>query len=442
MRSYLIKNTFCINEGRLFQADILIDNGIIEKIAPYISASTDKVLDAAGKWLFPGVIDGQVHFREPGLEHKADIYSESRAAVAGGVTSFIDMPNTVPNTLSMELLNEKYNRAKDKSLANYGFLLGVNADNIDEIAAMDTSGLLALTDDGLYFTRGGNLLVENPEVMEKLFAHSKSIIAIHAEKESIIKANEAKYHAQYGDDIPVALHPVIRSHEACYAASHSAIELAKKWGARLHILHLSSEPETHLFQNYIPLAEKKITTEASIHHLWFTDADYERLGVKIKWNPAVKTETDRKGLIKALLDDRIDIITTDHAPHTWEEKNQVYLKSMSGAPMVQHALNVMLELHRRGEISLEKIAEKMCHNPAVLYGIQKRGFIREGYYADLTLVDPQSSWTVSKDNLLYKCGWSPLEGTTFSTRVTHTFVNGNLVYDNGTLHEGNFGMPL
>lgn len=442
MPSFLIKNALCINEGQIFQTDILIENGIIAGVAPEIITNADTVIDATGKWLFPGVIDGQVHFREPGLEHKADIYSESKAAVAGGVTSFIDMPNTVPNTLTPELLNQKYDLAKEKSLANYGFLPGVNADNIDEIIAADTTKWLAVTDDGLYFTRGGNLLVENPEVMKKLFSHCKSVIAIHAEKESVIKANEAHYHDIYGDNIPVKFHPVIRSAEACFAASQSAIELAKKWGARLHILHLSTEIETHLFQNDIPLSKKKITTEASIHHLWFTDADYETLGVKIKWNPAIKSEADRKGLLKALMDDRIDTITTDHAPHAWAEKDQPYVKSMSGAPMVQHALNVMIELYKRDEISLEKIAEKMCHNPAILYNIPKRGFIREGYYADLTLVDSKRNWTVSKDNLLYKCGWSPLEGTTFSSKITHTFVNGHLVYENGRFNEDKRGMPL
>ena len=442
MPSFLIKNAFCINEGQMFKTDVLIENGVIAAIGANITDAADKVIDANGKWLLPGIIDCQVHFREPGLEHKADIYSESKAAVAGGVTSFVDMPNTLPNTLTPELLQQKYDLAQAKSLANFGFLPGVNADNIDEIIAADTSKWLAVTDDGLYFTRGGNLLVENPEVMEKLFAHCKAVIAIHSEKESIIKANEAHYHNIYGDDIPVSLHPVIRSAEACLAASESAIALAKKWGARLHILHLSTEVETHLFQNDIPLSEKKITTEASVHHLWFTDADYERLGVKIKWNPAIKSETDRTGLLKALMDDRIDIITTDHAPHTWQEKNQVYVKSMSGAPMVQHSVNVMLELQKRGEITLEKMVEKMCHNPAILYGIKNRGFIREGYYADLTLVDPNSSWTVSEDNLLYKCGWSPLTGTTFSTRVTHTFVNGHLVFENGAFHEEKRGMPL
>jgi dihydroorotase len=400
------------------------------------------VINGTGKYLLPGVIDGQVHFREPGLTHKGDMHSESRAAVAGGVTSYIDMPNTRPNVLTMELLQEKYRLAGEKSLANFGFFLGVNGDNLDEVLGMDTSGLLAVSDDGLYFSGKGNLLADNPETLEKLFAGCRSIIAIHSEKEQIIEANEERFREAYGEEVPFHCHPLIRSEQACYEATERAIALAEKHGARLHILHLSTEAETHLFRNDIPLEQKNITTEVSVHHLWFSDRDYERLGPLIKWNPAIKTEKDKNGLMQALLDDRIDIITTDHAPHALEEKMKPYFQSMSGAPLVQHSLNAMLEFYKQGIIGLERIVQKMCHNPATLYGIEHRGFIREGYYADLVLVDMNSPWTVGKENILYKCGWSPLEGTTFSTRVTHTFVNGHKVYAEGSFDESCRGMAL
>lgn len=433
--SILIKNANIVNEGKNFVADVLIEDGIISSIGKLPRSSTYQIIDATGKYLFPGVIDAQVHFREPGLTHKGDISTESKAAVAGGVTSFIDMPNTIPNTLTIEILNEKYRIASEKSLANFGFFLGVNGKNIEEVIKMDTSHFIGVSDDGLYFSGKGNLLADNPDTMEKLFSNCKSIIAIHSEIEQIIEENEKIYKAKYGENIPIECHPLIRSEEACYLATERAIQLANKHNARLHILHLSTEAETHLFQNNIPLEEKKITTEVSIHHLWFSDKDYQRLGTLIKWNPAIKTERDRQGLFKALLDDRIDIVTTDHAPHTLEEKQRSYFQSMSGAPMVQHSLNIMLEFNRQGLVSLEKIIEKMCHNVATLYRIEKRGFIRKGYFADLTLVDLNSPWTVNKENILYKCGWSPLEGTSFHAKVTHTFVNGNLVYDNGRFYE-------
>jgi dihydroorotase len=437
----LLKNIAVVNEGQITVTDVLIDNGLIRKIGQ--SDDTDAtVIDGTGKYLFPGIIDGQVHFREPGLTHKADMHSESRAAVAGGTTSFIDMPNTVPNVLTMDILNEKYRIAAEKSLANFGFFLGVNGDNLDEIIQLDTSRLLAVSDDGLYFTKKGNLLADNPETMEKLFANCKSIIAIHSEKEQIIEENEQFYREKYGENVPVELHPVIRSEKACYEATKRAIDIANKHKARLHILHLTTEAETHLFRNDIPLEEKNITTEVSVHHLWFSDKDYERLGTLIKWNPAIKTEKDRKGLFDALLDGRIDIVTTDHAPHTLEEKQRPYFQAMSGAPIVQFSLNIMLEFYRQGLISLEKIAEKMCHNPAILYQIEKRGFIREGYFADLTMVDLDASWTVDKDSIYSKCGWSPLEGTTFHSKVVRTFVNGNMVYDNGTFNETIKGCAL
>jgi dihydroorotase len=438
----LIKNISVINEGQILVADLLIESGIIQNIGKLIEVNNAKVIDGTGKYLFPGIIDGQVHFRDPGLTHKGDLYTESKAAIAGGVTSFIDMPNTFPNVLTIDILNEKYRIASEKSLANFGFFLGVNGDNLDEVIKLDTTKLLGVSDDGLYLTKKGNLLADNPETMEKLFANCKSIIAIHSEKEQIVEENEQLYREKYGENVPVEFHPIIRSEKACYEATKRAIEIANKHKARLHILHLTTEAETHLFRNDIPLKEKNITTEVSVHHLWFSDTDYERLGSLIKWNPAIKTEKDKRGLLKALLDDRIDIVTTDHAPHTLEEKQKPYFQSMSGAPIIQHSLNIMLEFYKQGLISLEKIAEKMCHNPATLYRIEKRGFIREGYFADLTIVDMNTGWTVNKNNILSKCGWSPLEGTTFQTTVTHTFVNGNLLYHNGKFDETKRGQPL
>lgn len=434
-RRILIKHSKIVNEGKSFVADVLIKDGLIDQIGNIDREPNDQVIDGTGKHLLPGVIDGQVHFRDPGLTHKGDFYTESKAAIAGGVTSFIDMPNTVPNILTTERLKEKYKIASQKSLANYAFFLGVNGENIDDVIKMDTDQFIGVSDDGLYFTRKGNLLADSPEKMEKLFANCSAIIAIHSEKEEIIEANEHAFREAHGEDIPAKFHPVIRSTEGCYEATKRAIGIAKKHNARLHILHLTTEAETRLFRNDIPLEEKNITTEVSVHHLWFSDIDYEQLGMLIKWNPAIKTKQDKEGLLKALLDDRIDLITTDHAPHTLEEKQQTYFNSMSGAPMVQHSLNCMLEFYKQGLISIEKIVEKMCHNPAVLYNITKRGFIRKGYYADLTLVDLNSQWTVAKDNLLYKCGWSPLEGTTFQTAIKQTIVNGNLVYDHGVFHE-------
>ena len=438
----LIKNISIVNEGQIVVADLLIDNGVIQQIGPHQSEFNTNVIDGTGKYLLPGIIDGQVHFREPGLTHKGDLHSESRAAVAGGVTSFIDMPNTLPNVLTLDVLNEKYQTALEKSLANFGFFLGVNGDNLDYVINLDTSKLLGVSDDGLYFTKKGNLLADNPETMEKLFANCKSIIAIHSEKEQIVEENENIFRKRYGDDVPIEFHPVIRSEKACYEATKRAIDIANKHKARLHILHLTTEAETYLFRNDIPLKEKNITTEVSVQHLWFSDKDYKRLGTLIKWNPAIKTEKDKVGLLKALLDDRIDIVTTDHAPHTLEEKQKPYFKAMSGAPIVQHSLNIMLEFYKQGLVSLEKIAEKMCHNPAILYRIANRGFIREGYIADLTIVDLDAAWSVDKSNILSKCGWSPLEGTTFQTKVTHTFVNGYMVYDNGRFNETKKGQAL
>jgi dihydroorotase len=438
----LIQQVTLVNEGKIQVTDVLIEGERIQKIGSIPAQDQYHLVDGRGKYLFPGVIDGQVHFRDPGLTHKADLTSESKAAIAGGVTSFIEMPNTRPNTLTLELWADKYELASTKSLANYGFLLGITADNLEEVIQWDTSKHLAITDDGLYFTGKGNILADQPAMLEKLFAAHKGLIAIHSEKEEIIEKNEELYREKYGENVPIAYHPLIRSEQACYEATERAIGLAEKHGARLHILHLSTAKETSLFRNDIPLKDKNITTEVSVHHLWFTDQDYERLGVLIKWNPAIKMQQDKEGLLAALLDDRIDLITTDHAPHTLEEKQKPYFQSMSGAPLVQHSLNCLLEFYHQGKISLEKIVEKMCHNPAILYRIKERGYIREGYFADLTLVDLNSEWTVSKENILYKCGWSPLEGTTFNSQVAMTWVNGHLAYDQGTFHEEVKGKAL
>lgn len=438
----LIKNIQIVNEGTITCGDVLIEDSYILSIGQQIPADLATVIDGTGKYLIPGIIDGQVHFREPGLTHKADFTSESRAAVAGGITSFIDMPNTVPNVLNLTTLEEKNKLASAKSIANYGFFLGVNGDNLEEILKLDTSSLLAVSDDGLYFTKKGNLLADNPAILERLLANCKSIVAIHSEKEQLVEANESIYREKYGEDVPVEFHPLIRSEKACYEATKNAIAIANKYNARLHILHLTTEAETHLFRNDISLEEKNITTEVSVHHLWFSDKDYARLGTLIKWNPAIKTEKDKIGLLQALVDDRIDIVTTDHAPHTLAEKQQSYFKAMSGAPIIQFSLNIMLEFYRRGLITLEKIIQKMSHNPAILYGIQNRGFIREGYYADLVIVDLNAAWTVTNECVLSKCAWTPLLGTTFHAKVTHTFVNGHLVYNNGQIDESIKGLPL
>jgi dihydroorotase len=416
----IIKNISIVNEGQITIADLLIENGIIQKIGSATAFPDIKTIDGNGKYLLPGIIDAQVHFRDPGLTHKADLYTESKAAIAGGVTSFIDMPNTKPNVLTLDIWKEKYRIAQSKSLANFGFFMGVNADNIDDIIQMDIAQFLAVSDDGLYFTKKGNLLADNPQVMDKLFANCKCIIAVHAEKETIVASNEEVYKQQYGEQIPFHLHPLIRSENACIEATKDFIALAERYKAHLHILHLSTSAEARLFRNDIPLKDKKITTEVCVQHLWFSEKDYDRLGALIKWNPAIKSENDRKGLMQALLDDHIDLITTDHAPHTLEDKDGNYFTAVSGAPMVQHSLNIMLEFYMQGIIPIEKIAEKMCHNPAILYQIKDRGFIREGYAADMVIVDMDSKWKVSRDNTLYKCGWSPMEGTVFQSRVpTH-----------------------
>jgi len=442
MKPTVIKNAHLVNEGQIEPSDVLIAEGVIQAIGQFSTPSGAQVVDGKDRLLMPGIIDGQVHFRDPGLTHKADLSTESQAAVAGGVTSFIDMPNTIPNVLTLEAWKEKYRIAAEKSLANFGFFMGVNAENIEDVLQMDTTQFLAVSDDGLYFTKKGNLLADNTAILDRLFAECQCIIALHAEKEQIIEENETEYRRKRGDNIPFSLHPVIRSEKACLKATRDLIALARKHGTRMHILHLTTAAEAELFENGIPLHEKKITTEACVQHLWFSDKDYDHLGSLIKWNPAIKTKEDACGLLQGLNDGRIDLVTTDHAPHTLEEKSGNYFEAVSGAPMVQHALNIMLEFQKQGRIALETIVEKMCHNPARLYQIEKRGFIREGYAADLILVDMNHPWQVSKDNIRYKCGWSPLEGTTFQTKVTHTFVNGHLAFDNGQISKKQMGQAL
>ncbi|MEO3407987.1 dihydroorotase [Mucilaginibacter sp. CAU 1740] len=440
MSTILIKAATIVNENRQYVADVLIKDGLIDKIDSQIDTQADEIINAEGLHLLPGCIDDQVHFREPGLTYKADIYTESRAAVAGGITSFMEMPNTVPNTLTQELLEDKYQIASRSSLANYSFFMGASNNNLDEVLRTDISRVCGIK--VFMGSSTGNMLVDDPNTLEKLFAQAPTLIATHCEDEATIKGNLAHYKQLLGDNIPVRLHPKIRSAEACYLSSSMAIELAKKHNTRLHILHISTERETHLFDNTIPLKDKRITAEACIHHLWFTDADYETKGNYIKWNPAVKTEADRDGILKAVLDGRIDVIATDHAPHTIEEKEQPYLQAPSGGPLVQHALPAMLELYHHGKITLEQIVEKMAHNVAILFQIEKRGYIREGYWADLVLVNLNKPWNVNKNNILYKCNWSPFEGNTFRSQVTHTFVSGNLAYAGGKLIEGKSGDRL
>ena len=430
MKKTLIKNARVVNEGNIKKRDILIDGDIILKISKSINVNaTDvNVIEADNNYLIPGLIDDQVHFREPGLTHKATIETESKAAVAGGITSFIEMPNTVPQSTTIAKLEEKFLIAKNTSWANYSFMFGGTNDNLNEILKVDPKNVAGLK---LFLgSSTGNMLVDNPDVLEEIFKKTDLLISVHCEDEKTIKDNLEFYLNKYGDDIPIEMHPKIRNEEACYISSSKAIELAKKTGARLHVFHLSTKKETNLFSNDKPLLEKKITAEVCVHHLWFSEEDYKTKGTRIKWNPAVKSKKDRDGLWEALLDDRIDVIATDHAPHTIEEKRNKYTQAPSGGPLVQHALVALLEMYHNGKISLEKIVEKACHNPAILFQIKERGYIREGYKADLVLVDLKSPWTVHKENILYKCQWSPFEGTTFKSKVTHTFVNGILTYEN------------
>jgi dihydroorotase len=441
MKHVLIKNAKIVNEGTIFEGDVLIENEFIVEVGENISPKTSdcKIIDAQGNYLIPGAIDDQVHFREPGLTHKGDIASESRAAVAGGITSFIEQPNTVPNAVTQELLEQKYQLAAESSYANYSFMMGATNDNLEEVLKTNPANVA-----GIKIFLGsstGNMLVDNEAVLEKIFSSTKLLIAVHCEDETTIKNNLEKYKAEYGENIPIEAHHLIRSEEACYISSSKAVALAKKTGARLHVFHVSTAKETSLFSN-IPVEEKQITAEVCIHHLWFTSDDYAQKGTLIKWNPAVKTEADREGLWKALLDDRIDVIATDHAPHTLEEKKNSYLNAPSGGPLVQHAVVAMFEAYHKGRISIPKIVEKMAHNPAKIFKIDRRGFIKEGFYADLVIVNTGMPWRVNKDNILYKCGWSPFEGTSFISRITHTFVNGELVYQNAKIKEARFGKRL
>ena len=440
MTSILLKNGEVINEGKRWIADILIKGDRIAKIDASISTTNvNEIIDLSGKLVLPGCIDDQVHFREPGLTHKGDIYSESRAAVAGGITSFMEQPNTKPAAITIEELEKKYSRANEVSIANYSFNMGATNDNLEELKKVSKRNVA-----GIKIFMGsstGNMLVDAHKTLDEIFQLDHQLIT-HCEDESTIKANLEKAKALYGEDIPIKMHPIIRSEEACFLSSSFAIELAKKHGSRLHVFHLSTSKETTLFRNDIPLLEKKITSEVCVHHLWFDDSQYDSKGSLIKWNPAVKSDMDRTGLWSALLDDRIDVIATDHAPHTLEEKRNKYMSAPSGGPLVQHALLAMLEKANLGVISIERVVEKMAHAPADLFRVVDRGYIREGYFADLVIVDPDAKHTVDKDSILYKCGWSPFEGHTFNNSISKTFVNGNLVFSNGQINEGSMGSRL
>lgn len=439
--NYLLRSATIVNEGKQVVADLLIQDGRITKISPSISTDFNCTeINLEGKYLLPGCIDDQVHFREPGLVHKATIATESRAAVAGGITSFMEMPNTVPNALTQELLEDKYQIASNSSIANYSFFMGASNDNIEEVLKTDGKSVC-----GVKIFMGsstGNMLVDSEKTLEDLFARvPPMLIATHCEDEATIRANIEKYKAIYGENVPIEMHPIIRNEEACYLSSSLAVRLAKKFNTRLHVLHISTEKELSLFSNDIPLEQKMITAEACVHHLWFSEEDYAEKGNFIKWNPAVKKASDREAIFQAVLDNRIDVIATDHAPHTLEEKAQSYFKAPSGGPLVQHALLAMLEKMNEGKISIEKIVEKMAHHPAILFNVIDRGFIREGYFADLVIIDKKQQ-KVEKSKLLYKCGWSPFEGVTFNYSVDKTFVNGNLVYDQGKIIEGVSGQRL
>jgi len=441
MSTWLIANAKIVNEGKVAEGDVLVRSGRIEKIGSGISTEGKvTVIDAQGKYLMPGVIDDQVHFREPGLTHKGNIFTESRAAVAGGVTSFMEMPNTVPPVFNQELLAEKYAIGARSSAANYSFYMGTSNDNFEEIMKTDLKQVC-----GLKIFMGsstGNLLVDDQGTLERIFSSFSGLIATHCEHEPLVRQRTQEFRDRYGDRGTADLHPLIRNEEACYRSSSMAVGLAKKHGTRLHVLHISTEKETHLFSNDLPLEKKNVTAEACIHHLWFSDSDYARLGNRIKWNPAVKSSADRAGIFKALLENRIDVIATDHAPHTIEEKAKPFFDAPSGGPLIQHTLQAMMEFVHDGKITVERVAEKMAHGPAILFRVEERGFIREGYWADLVLVDPNASQTVASENLLYKCGWSPFEGYRFRSMITHTFVSGKLVWEKGVLHEEGPGMRL
>ncbi|WP_293790520.1 dihydroorotase [uncultured Pedobacter sp.] len=440
MNTYLIKAATIVNEGQKIVADVLIKDGLIDKIGQNLAAPGAQEINAEGQYLLPGMIDDQVHFREPGLTHKADIFTESMAAVAGGITSFMEMPNTVPNTLTQELLADKYDIAAQTSLANYSFYMGASNDNIEEVLKTDPKNVCGIK--VFMGSSTGNMLVDNEKTLEHIFSKAPILVATHCEDEATIRHNLAEYKAKYGDDLTIEMHPLIRSAEACYKSSSLAVELAKRYQTRLHILHISTAKEIALFDNTIPLKNKKITAEACVHHLWFNDKDYTQKGNFIKWNPAVKTEDDQNGVLAGVLNDHIDVIATDHAPHTLAEKQQAYAQAPSGGPLVQHALPALLEMHLQGKISLEKIVEKTAHNLAICFDIEKRGFIREGYWADLVLVDLNDPWKVTKLNNFYKCGWSPFDGDTFQASITHTFVSGNLAYVKGKFTTDQIGRRL
>ncbi|MEQ8470075.1 MAG: dihydroorotase [Marinoscillum sp.] len=438
---YLIKNTQIVNEGKITTGDILIEGDLISKIGQELATdSTIKEIDGSGKMVMPGLIDDQVHFREPGLTHKAEIYTEAKAAVAGGVTSFMEMPNVVPQTVTQELLADKYTIGANRSLANYSFFMGATNDNLDEVLKTDPKNVCGIK--VFMGSSTGNMLVDDEKTLEELYKNAPILIATHCEDEATIRKNMAIYTEKYGDTIPFELHPVIRNQEACYKSSSMAVALAKKHNTRLHILHISTARETDLFTNSIPLKDKRITSEACIHHLWFTEEDYKSKQQWIKWNPAVKSEADREGVWKALLDNRIDIIATDHAPHTIDEKNNPYSKAPSGGPLVQHSLVALLDFYHDGKISLEWIVEKACHAPAECFQVEKRGYIREGYFADLVMVDLDKPWKVTRENVLSKCGWSPFEGHKFRSSVEKVWVSGHLAYDSGAFDESRQGMRL
>ncbi len=443
MNKIFIKNAVLINDGSVFSANVLIENERIRSVyrdgQQPESLTFTEIIDADGAFLLPGIIDDQVHFREPGLTHKAEIKTESRAAVAGGITSFMEMPNTIPQALTQEILEEKYKRAKEVSLANYSFYMGASNNNIDEVLKTNPENVCGIK--VFMGSSTGNMLVDNPETLREIFSASEMLIATHCEDEAIIQANTKLAREKYGEDVPISMHPIIRSAEACYKSSAMAVDLAERYGTRLHVLHISTAKETGLFRNDIPTAQKTITAEVCAHHLWFTSEDYEKFGTRIKWNPAVKSEQEREGLRQALLDGRLDVIATDHAPHTLAEKQNSYFKAPSGGPLVQHSLLAMLDLNEQGVFGLPLIVEKMCHAPAKLFRIPERGYIREGYYADLVLVQ-KKDLLVQAENIFYKCGWSPFEGHTFKYSVSHTFVNGHCVYNNGLFNEEKKGMRL
>ncbi|MFB5944410.1 dihydroorotase [Albibacterium profundi] len=439
MSRILIKNATIINEGTQFQSDLLVNKGVIEKIDRQIDSTSDREINAEGLHLLPGLIDDQVHFREPGLTHKADIWHESRAAVAGGCTSFMEMPNTIPNTLTQELLEEKYQTAATSSLANYSFFMGAANDNIEEVLRTNAKNVCGVK--VFMGSSTGNMLVDNQETLENIFSKVPLLIATHCEDEATIRQNLKQYQEQY-ETLTIDMHPKIRSAEACYLSSSEAVRLAKKYGTRLHILHISTAKETKLFRNDIPLKEKKITAEACIHHLWFSDQDYAEKGNLIKWNPAVKTADDREAIFKAVLDGRIDVIATDHAPHTLEEKSRPYAEAPSGGPLVQFALQALLDFYHQGKLSLEDLVQKTAHNTATCFQVENRGYIREGYWADLVLVDLNKDYTVTKDKILSKCGWSPFEGHTFKSSIEYTLVSGNIVYEDNRIVEGVSGRRL